>query len=96
MFQRSSKFSLGFAKLIDLLHIYVSCLDSRDYWKRHETRLLCVEAEATLPITHAREMVVDRNWDRILALEEGFDGKCKYTAEQHADARPDQNVSIAG
>jgi len=55
-----------------------------------------METEAADPVALAREMVVERNWDRVHALEEGFDGKCKYTAEQHADARPDQNVSIAG
>ena len=47
-----------------------------------------MEAEATLPVTLAREMVIDGNGDSVLGREEeAFDGKCEKRTEQDADAR---------
>lgn len=55
-----------------------------------------MEAEATLPVTLACEMVVDRNGDSVLGREEeAFDGECDKGAEQDADARPDKNIAAA-
>jgi len=55
-----------------------------------------VEAEATLPVTLAREMVVDRNRNDVLALEEGLDGQYEKCAEQDADTRPNQSGTFNG
>jgi hypothetical protein len=55
-----------------------------------------VEAEATNTVTLASEMVVDRNWDCEVDLEERLDGKYKDGAEQDADGHTDQHVAAAG
>jgi len=55
-----------------------------------------VEAEVTLPVTLASEMVVDRNGDSALGREkEAFNRKCEKGTEQDADACPDQNIAAA-